>query len=389
MERYRSRSPEPRRERTIRPRNNLRRTRSESSLHDLRHTPSPPIESTVASYRAYNPRKRRRMNSDAEGRNFYAQHLDPTLAHYIPPGQSIVMERAVRMMRSGRRVRGVPVRVRARPFEHTTMGQGLHEVLPTSERDRISNISSPELRDTMAQDQSGNRTTPAVQTMWDPEGRRIVGHTGTFVHPANRRSSQGTRGQSAAHDQLRAAHLEIIKRQDPPGVAAVNSLVAGLDNTPSGREMLQDPGLEAFTPNYTRASNSRELAAEIHNRREHMKDRVATLRAGLPESERNLARPTSPQRTLMGAEFGGDGRYAGRKRKRSPEPEFPDEYTIAHMTAWATQPMRLDPGEGDRASPAAFSSPNPRPDSEREGSVSPSPVWDPELNEFGKKEGRE
>jgi hypothetical protein len=269
----------------------------------------------------------------------YNQTADPTLAPYLPKGSSIIASNAVKNQR--KKQNPGKIRVDARKMKNTTMGQGLHEVLPTSEGPKVSKIAKDPMRDMAAQIQSGMRTTPALTPLVNPHGG-TSGHTGTYVHPAKPRASQNTSGQAGAHDVLRKALQDGLKTDDPEQLFYTMA-EANLRTVPSGEDMLADGNLTGCTPNLTDAVDSVELARIVHERREKAKDRTRTVYDSMPpKSKKNLREP-SPERESID-KHGKGGGYAKKKQKRdrSPEPKFPATDTHAHKAAWLTESMRLD-----------------------------------------------
>lgn len=266
----------------------------------------------------------------------YSQKTDPTLFPYIPKGGEIIGEQAVILQLKKVNPSSAHVRVKARKLSNTTMGQGLHEFIPTSERAKIALIKNAIMRDTVAQAQSGARSTPALQPMVNPAGG-VAAHTGTFVSPSKPNASQHTKGQGPAHDELRKA-LSATMAKGIPEVVVPDILNAQIDGTPTGPAILADaPNLVGVTPNLTDVASIPAFAEEVHERREKMKDRTRTIVGNLHPNLRKHTRSPSPERKSL-KDGGG---YSGTHRSRSPEPKFTGNYRVAEQAAWASQSMRL------------------------------------------------
>ncbi len=267
----------------------------------------------------------------------YQQSTDSTLQHYLG-SKDIVGEAAVDKLTQGVEPSSTDVRVNARPFDETTMGQGLHEFVVTSDRKNIAKVKNKSMRKELALAQSGARSTPALTVLKTDTGT-IAGHTGTFVDPSKPRSSQGTSGQAAAHDVLRTARSNIVTKGNTD-VVHIDVLNAGLDTLATGPELLNATHLLTLTPNLTTATTIEEFAMTIHEVREGIKDRTRALRRNLPATSKKRTRSPSPPRAPM-TKTGKGGQYSKKPRKLPPVPNFPTTNTTAHMTAWATQPGRL------------------------------------------------
>jgi RHS repeat-associated protein len=267
----------------------------------------------------------------------YKQSTDPTLLSLMRASDEIVGESAVNKLDKGLEPKSDEVRVKAQKRSDTTMGQGLHEIVPTSERKTIAKIKDTKMRKEVALAQSGARSTPALTVLKTATGS-LAGHTGTFVDPKKPRSSQGTSGQAAAHDSLRSALTDIVTKGNTD-VVAIDVLNAGLDTMATGPEILNATHLLTLTPNLTTAPTTKDLAITAHQAREDYKDRSRALKRNLSKKSQKRTRSPSPARDPMTATGGGE--YSKKARTLPQVPPFPMTDTTAHMTAWATQSMRL------------------------------------------------
>lgn len=273
---------------------------------------------------------------DAGGMVKFRQKDDPTLKPHIKRHQEIVGQTAVEKQKRGVTPTAAEVRVRAVKRSRTTMGQGLHEPVPTNMRDKIAKIADPAMREEAAHVQSGLRTTPALTPMNNPSGG-TCGHTGTYVSPSAPKKSLYTSGQGPAHDKLRQSFDRAIATGRPHQLMT-DMAVAQLEGIPHGQKLLADPNFSALPTNLN-VSNPREYAAEVHWRREKVKDRIRTT---IDNDERKTgirARSPSPERDDMTS--AGGGGYSTRQRARTPEPDYPSTSRTAHRAAWVSQPLRL------------------------------------------------
>ncbi|CAM1356332.1 hypothetical protein [Tenacibaculum halocynthiae] len=270
----------------------------------------------------------------------YSHRKDPSLIPYLTNKETIIREDAVKKQRQKQQSL-LKIRVAAKKMKNTTMGQGFHEILPTSEGTKVSKITDDKMRDVAAQIQSGMRTTPALTPLVNPKGG-TSGHTGTYVDPKKTTASQYTNGQAGAHDELRKAFEEGLKTKDED-LLFQYMLQGNLDTTPPGIDMIRDTNLQGKIPNLQDVTNITEFA-RIHNKnREKAKDRARTIWEKLPAASRSKAREPSPEREPID-QFGKGGEYSKKKQKRSrsPEPTFPATDKYAHKAAWSTESMRLD-----------------------------------------------
>lgn len=293
---------------------------------------------------------------------------DKTLTPFLRKGEVFVGERAAHLQRQGRPAAADDVRVAALPSAQTTTGGGLHEVLPTSERNRPHVVASPALQGV----QMGARTTPALTPLRSNIKNKktgavtphIGGHTGTFL------GNQGTRGQADAHDHLRRTAANLPPGMSPVG-ASVAMMIAQISATPTGMDLVSTPDITGFTPALQGMSKPIEppmqpapirnaFAAAIHRGREQTKRRVMQQMSDVPAAERPHMPPLSPKREPMDISgSGGDYVKPSKKRPRSPSPPplrldpqmhkraktniSATQSEAAQRSAHMSQPMRVEP----------------------------------------------
>jgi hypothetical protein len=133
----------------------------------------------------------------------YEQRNDPSLSPFMGKG-SYIGSLAMAAQISGRRASAAQVRVVAKPFPEAHMGQGLHEVVPTNLRDKISSIPAKQTRTAAAEVQSGARTTPALTPFY------FQGMTGGHIRQRIWPLGRPNLSASQASQALRSAPLLVL-----------------------------------------------------------------------------------------------------------------------------------------------------------------------------------
>jgi hypothetical protein len=279
----------------------------------------------------------------------YSQRGDPTLNQYFPARKTkwdIIQQEAVELeiskeMPNDKKKMDKFIRVEAiRSPGRTTMGVGLHEVLPTSEGFYIAGLDDPEMRSIFAQLQSGLRTSTVLTLMVGKDGK-VWAHTGTFVDPTTG-ATQYTSGQGGAHDVLRDAMRRIEAAGDVE-TAEHEFYHVLLESIPHGLRILGDTDLikSKSTPNLLSAKTIPDLAEEVHRGREEVKSHFRSYRSSLPDETRTRTRSPSRERLSLSDPSGGGEYLIGPSRPPEEMPQFPTERMIAHRAGWVSVPLRV------------------------------------------------
>lgn len=283
------------------------------------------------------------MNNSKSGpkRVKYQQDTDSTLKPFMRSGETLIGSKAIEGQTKKRTVRSEEVRVRALPSSQTRRNEGLHEVIPTNMRNEFGGSKD------FAYIQSGLRTSPS-ETVFRREGGELGGHTQSFVKSSGQGSTH-TKGQGPAHDKLRDEFRRSKKRRLSGPVTASNMMSAQIRSTASGPEIMKSDYLTGSLPNSLDSSgplespkakskpNREKFASGRHNQREESKRRLfAYSQQSLSSKEGFQFAPPSPLRAPM--EEGGG--YLSAPFPLPQIPEFPSTATLAHSTAWMTEPLR-------------------------------------------------
>ncbi len=281
----------------------------------------------------------------------YEQRADPTLAPFIRQGETFVGEKAYDKQQANTSPHATDVRASAVQSPGMLYGSGLHEVVPTSIAGEVAGSGIPSLMGA----QSGFRTSTSRQMFLQDDGD-VGGHTGWARKPNSSRGSTHTKGQAAAHDQLRDEARGIMAdKERRPDVVANRLLLAHLKVTPHGQDILEAEYLEGALPNLHRGlgsigpvtpsgatPNPARLAAaqEEHRGRERVKRRG---RAAKRRHQRGVS-PSPPRSDIDGQGMGGAAVHNPTLEQQiEPMPEFDvgdDGNYAANLTAWISQPQR-------------------------------------------------
>jgi hypothetical protein len=289
----------------------------------------------------------------------YEQSKDRTLLPFLPKKAAVIGALAMSAQIAGEPTTATHVRVSAHGFSDTHMGQGLHEVVPTSLHGAISAMpkSKKRTREAAAEVQSGARTTPALTPM--THQGKTFGHTGTFVNLAKKGASTHTSGQSSAHDALREGFHAAVETGMEGDEMSVHMAAVQFSVMPPGPQLLNSPDVTGAQPNLKlfgplesptakKRPNRIGLVRLIHSRREASKARARAAQRELKPLERQRTRSPSPEREPIDAHGGGGGYIKNPKKSRvTPMPQFPDKHRSAHLSAWIFQPLRHSEPLGD------------------------------------------
>ncbi|WP_137938365.1 hypothetical protein [Chitinivorax sp. B] len=306
---------------------------------------------------------------------YYAQHTDPTLQPFLSQGETLIGQRAHTKQLNGQTPGPDEVRVPAKNSGLTVGGDGLHEVLPTSNRGDVAKAPLGVVRDTLADIQSGMRTAPS-KTFFrrdDNGAPEVGGHTGAF------RGNQGTTGQAAAHNQQRHQLSNILVPSAAPpsdGQMVAQMMSRHLNATASGPEIMASHYFTGMSPNMilnnphgerhgthgaddfrrplespgaANPYNRIELASLVHADREVAKERLEQYIQTIPVPDRGEIVPPSPRRATLNADGTGGQFETNAALWVQAPPTFPPQHEAAHESAWLTQPLRHTPVD---ASPA-------------------------------------
>ncbi|MEK8029980.1 hypothetical protein AACH06_04020 [Ideonella sp. DXS29W] len=326
---------------------------------------------------AINPRAQHRTVRLAPPtpRETYSQTSDSTLQPFLRTGQEMIGQAAHDAQMAGRTPHHDDVRVPAHQSGLTVGGAGLHEIVPTNRAGQVARAPD-NIRESLAQTMSGARTSTSAtmfRTTADGGNPEVGGHTNTFRHG-------GTRGQAPAHDRLRTqidtsiTSASASAQPIDPRVTVAQMTAAQINATASGPEIMRSNYITGMTPNLilhntqgvqhgsvatgdyerpleppTAAStpNRSELAANLHNRREVMKENHERLVQEIPVHQRADIPPVSPRRSAMTPD-GRGGDYEPQAALWAREtPQMRPQHQAADAAAWVTRPMRLEPTPPD------------------------------------------
>jgi len=312
---------------------------------------------------------------------FYCQKKCPTLAIFMVKDSQLIGQPAVEKLINKKKPSPEDVRALAKPFSDILeegIVRGLHEIIPTNQIKMLAGLKETLVRTAAAEVQSGLRFSTALtlfhqykQKYLNDANLQIVAHTGVFL-PA----TDQTRGQDAAHNELREALIEAIAEELSGSQLLNRMILKQLEMTPHGRKIIEDHGLTGkvsclsevgkitkpltpVKPTKKGANKATEsefetaraiFAVIIHELREEVKDRARALkREKFPKpgpSRDGRTRSPSPSRTPIKLE--SKKTYSGGRPKNGFErpvplvPSFPDEHRDAHRSAWVSEPMRLE-----------------------------------------------
>lgn len=286
----------------------------------------------------------------------YSVLTDTTLEPYMLAQDSVPGEQAVAVQEDttpAAKVRVIPakdVRLKALKLGRRRAGAGFHELVPTDLRHKI--IGKP----VTAYLQSGARTSTDMTILANKSGG-ISGHTGMFPKAAGT-GSTNTKGQEAAHDDLRAISLTAAETTTSES-EVLSYLSASTRTLAHGRQILESDDLTggipnlagafAFEPVKSRPGRQRlRTARELHRFRETFKDRIQEQREAL--NQLRARAPSPPRGDLRDDGTGGDylppaqaSQLRAQHRALSPPPEMEGTTArekLVNLAAFPAQALR-------------------------------------------------
>jgi len=282
----------------------------------------------------------------------YTQATDPTVRPFLGSGENFMGQSGADKQMSGRAPNANDIRVTAVKGSGMTRGSGQHEVVPTNLGGKVGKSGNEALIGA----QSGFRTSTGQQ-LFNIDGNEVGAHTGFAPKPGSRGYTH-TKGQAAAHDEMRNVTQDIIDNNvvNPDDVANMLA-IQHLNITPTGQTVLNSPYLTGMTPNLHHnlgpvgpvapqgtAPDPQRLAVaqDAQRGREAVKRRVRTHKRAT-----GRGRSPSPPRRPIDAQGGGGGYVQNPTLQDEVEalPFMPTANTgyeyVANLTAWMSQPQRF------------------------------------------------
>jgi hypothetical protein len=281
----------------------------------------------------------------------YTQATDPTVTPFLRSGENYMGERGVDKQLSGKTPLARDIRVDAVKSSGLSRGSGLHEVVPTNLGGQVSNSGNEALIGA----QSGFRTSTGQQ-LFNIGGGDVGAHTGFAPKPGSRGYTH-TKGQAAAHDEMRDVVDDIVDNNVTDVDEVVNELaLRHLEVSAQGQAVLNSAYITGMLPNYHQGLGAvgpvvtigppdpqrLRVAQDAHNSREAVKRRVRTHKRST-----GRGRSPSPPRRPINAQGGGGDPITTPSLQEEVEalpllPDSADEFEYAaNLSAWLSQPQRF------------------------------------------------
>lgn len=272
----------------------------------------------------------------------YRQDKDPSLIPFLRKGQHLIGQKAIEKQERGEIPLAEDVRVDAVKYGFQRAAAGLHEIIPTDQRSKVTARRNATVRGI----QGGGRISTSLAILAPG-----IGHTQQFPKSGGR-GSTNTSGQKKAHDRLR-----VLPVGQKPEEMIVDAQIRSISSLATGPQILSSPGLTGAVPNVLGMqpmgpppanpklqpdSTRISVASAHHERREHSKRRVNDY-----SKMAGLSRMTSPPREPIDKTGHGGGYEPPSKKPRpaTPPPTFEGktgttEYA-AHASSWLSAPLRF------------------------------------------------
>lgn len=206
----------------------------------------------------------------------YAARNDPSVKPYLTKGNDFMGHTAMRKQLKNKKSLARDVRVKSVKRPSARAGAGIHELLPTDQRDKVRGNNAA------IAFQAGARIATDRAYLVD-KSNKTGAHTGAMPKKKGR-GSTNTTGQSEAHDRLREA--KVSKKRKTKRGEVYERMANALDTMPTGQQMMESDRLTGGIPNRKKAKafkapkakdDERIFEAQLQQRqREHMKRRFVT-----------------------------------------------------------------------------------------------------------------